>query len=257
MRPAFKCLFAVTLLVLAARAQAERLQVVADIWCPFNCQPDAPLPGYIIEVLAAVFPEDHIDYQVVPWRRAVLQTRQGVSAAAIAATAEMAHEGQLLIGQQPVGHAYDCLYVASGSTLAYHGQAADLRGVQRLGIALGYEYGEGIGEWLANEENKQKILAESGDEPARRNLRKLVRGGLDGMIEDRSVMNFLLLDPVYAGRVVSVGCNQAVPLYVAFSPKRAGADSVLEQFDQGLVALRHSGRLAQILGKYGVTDWLP
>ena len=37
MRPAFKCLFAVTLLVLAARAHAERLQVVADIWCPFNC----------------------------------------------------------------------------------------------------------------------------------------------------------------------------------------------------------------------------
>ena len=61
MRPAFKCLFAVTLLVLAARAHAERLQVVADIWCPFNCQPDAPLPGYIIEVLTAVLPEDHID----------------------------------------------------------------------------------------------------------------------------------------------------------------------------------------------------
>lgn len=187
----------------------------------------------------------------------MLQTRQGVSTAAIAATAEMAHEGQLLIGRQPVGHAYDCLYVASASTLAYHGQAADLHGVQRLGIALGYEYAEGIGEWLANEENKAKIFAESGDEPARRNLRKLVRGGLDGMIEDRSVMNFLLLDPAYAGRVVSAGCNQAVPLYVAFSPKRPGADSLPERFDQGLVALRESGRLAQILGKYGVADWQP
>jgi polar amino acid transport system substrate-binding protein len=77
------------------------------------------------------------------------------------------------------------------------------------------------------------------------------------MIEDRSVMNFLLLDPAYAGRVVSAGCNQAVPLYVAFSPKRPGADSLPERFDQGLLALRESGRLAQILGKYGVADWQP
>ena len=257
MRSALKYLLVISLLLLAARTYAERLQVVADIWCPFNCQPNAPLPGYISEVLAAVFPQEHIDYQVVPWKRAVLQTRQGVSTAAIAATAEMAKEGLLLIGRQPVGHAYDCLYVASGNPLSYHGRAADLHGVQRLGIALGYEYAEGIGEWLANDANKAKIFAESGDEPARRNLRKLMRGGLDGMVEDRSVMSFLLLDPAYAGRVTLAGCNQAVPLYMAFSPKRPGAESLPERFDQGLVALRQSGRLAQILGKYGVTDWQP
>ncbi len=257
MHSAVKCLFAVALTLLAARADAERLQVVADVWCPFNCQPDAPLPGYIIEVLASIFPQHQIDYQVVPWKRAILQTRQGISTAAIAATAPMVHEGKLLISQQQVGHAYDCLYVAPGSAHEYHGQASDLQGLQRLGIALGYEYVDGIGEWLADPANKKKYFAESGAEPARRNLRKLMVGGLDGMIEDRSVMSFLLLDSAYAGRVVSVGCNQAVPLYMGFSPKQPGADKLLEQFDHELVALRQSGRLAQILAKYGVEDWQP
>lgn len=257
MRSGFRAVFTVSVLLLSGWAYAERLQVVADIWCPFNCQPTAPLPGYLVEVLAAVFEQDRIDYQVLPWKRAMLQTRRGESGVALAATEELAREGQLLIGRQSVGNAYDCLYVASGNPLEYHGQAADLRVLRRLGIVLGYEYGEGFGEWLAMASNKDRIFVESGEEPARRNLRKLVAGGLDGVIEDRSVMSFLLLDPAYAGRVVSAGCNQAVPLYLAFSPRLAGVEQRIEQFDQGLLALRRSGRLGQILGKYGLADWQP
>lgn len=255
MRLVLRYLFAAGLLWQTSPAHAEVMRVAADIWCPFNCQPDAPLPGYIIEVLAAVFPRQSIDYQVLPWKRAMLQARQGTSTAALAATALMAREEQLLIGRQPVGHAHDCLYVAPGSSQVYRGQAADLDGLQRVGIALGYEYTEGLGAWLA--ENKPRVFTESGDEPARRNLRKLMHGGLDGMIEDRSVMNFLLLDPAYAGRVRLAGCNQPVPLYMAFSPTRPGAAGLPERFDQGLQALRKSGRLARILDKYGVTDWQP
>jgi len=255
MRAPALCLLSLLLLLAVGRANAERLEVVADVWCPFNCQPDAPLPGYVVELLKAVFPDDNIDYRVLPWKRALLQTRNGLSSAAIAATQYMAVQEHLQIGQESIGYSYDCLYVAAGSPLKYQGRADDLNALRRLGIVLGYDYSEGLGEWLARPSNKAKVFSESGDEPAARNLRKLSRGYLDGMIEDRSVMNYLLLNSEFAGRVVSAGCNQSLPLYVAFAPQQAKGAERAAQLDRGIVALRQSGELARILAKYGLQDW--
>lgn len=254
MRAPALCLLSLLLLV-AGRANAERLEVVADVWCPFNCQPDAPLPGYVVELLKAVFPGDSIDYRVLPWKRALLQTRNGLSSAAIAATQDMAVQEHLQIGQEPIGYSYDCLYVAAGNAVKYQGRADDLNSLSRVGIALGYEYTEGLGEWLARPGNKTKVFSESGDEPAARNLRRLSDGYLDGMIEDLSVMNYLLLNSEFAGRVLSVGCNQSLPLYVAFAPQQAKGAARAAQLDQGIVALRESGELTRILAKYGLQDW--
>lgn len=255
MRAPARCLLSLSLLLAAWPAHAERLEVVADVWCPFNCQPDAPLPGYVVELLKAVFPGDSIDYRVLPWKRAILQTRNGLSSAALASTQSMAEEAHLQIGQEPIGYSYDCLYVAAGRPAKYQGRADDLNSLSRVGIALGYDYAEGLGEWLARSDNKAKVFSESGDEPAARNLRKLSRGNLDGMIEDRSVMNYLLLNSEFAGRVVSAGCNQSLPLYVAFAPQQAKGTERAAQLDQGIVALRQSGELARILAKYGLQDW--
>jgi polar amino acid transport system substrate-binding protein len=255
MRAPAVCLLSLMLLLAVGRANAERLEVVADVWCPFNCQPDAPLPGYVVELLKAAFPDDSIEYRVLPWKRAILQTRNGLSSAAIAATQSMAEEAHLPIGQEPIGYSYDCLYVAAGSPVKYQGRADDLSSLNRVGIALGYEYAEGLGEWLARPSNKAKVISESGDEPAARNLRKLSRGNLDGMIEDRSVMNYLLLNAEFSGRVVSAGCNQSLALYVAFAPQQGKGAERAAQFDRGIVALRQSGDLARILAKYGLQDW--
>ncbi|MDO9320570.1 MAG: hypothetical protein Q7U01_02950, partial [Pseudomonas sp.] len=137
MRAPAVCLLSLMLLLAVGRANAERLEVVADVWCPFNCQPDTPLPGYVVELLKAVFPGDSIDYRVLPWKRAILQTRNGLSSAALASTQSMAEEAHLPIGQEPIGYSYDCLYVAAGSPVKYQGRADDLSSLNRVGIALG------------------------------------------------------------------------------------------------------------------------
>ncbi|MBX9754269.1 MAG: ABC transporter substrate-binding protein [Pseudomonadaceae bacterium] len=255
MRASAVCLFSLMLLLTVGRVNAERLEVVADVWCPFNCQPDAPLPGYVVELLKAAFPDDSIDYRVLPWKRAILQARNGLSSAALAATQDMADEAHLQVGQQPIGYSYDCLYVAAGNDAKYQGHADDLNSLNRVGIALGYDYSEGLGEWLAHSGNKAKVFSESGDEPAARNLRKLSRSQLDGMIEDRSVMNYLLLNSEFSGRVVSAGCSQSLALYVAFAPQQGKGAERAAQLDRGIVTLRQSGELARILAKYGLQDW--
>ena len=34
-------------------ATAETVTLRADVWCPFNCEPDAASPGYMIEIAKA------------------------------------------------------------------------------------------------------------------------------------------------------------------------------------------------------------
>lgn len=243
------------LLLTSACVHGAPLEVIADEWCPINCQPNAPMPGYAVEVLQAVFADDGINYRVRPWKRALLQTRMGTSTAAIAATQAMAQADNLKIGQEPVGYSVDCLYVLAGNPVHFHGHPDELNSLKRVGIALGYEYDGGFGTWLRREANKAKVFVASGDHPAAYNLAKLTKGGLDGMIEEQMVMSYMLRNATPAEPVVSAGCNPTLPLYMAFSPNHPDSDALVRQFDQGLVALRNSGQLAKILAKYGLKDW--
>lgn len=243
------------LLPLCLSVHAERLEVTADEWCPLNCQPDAAKPGYAVEVLQAVFAQDAIHYRVAPWKRAVLRTKNGTSAAAIGAGQDSAEREGLQIGQEPIGYVTDCLYVASGHAARYRGQADDLNPLRRVGVVLGYVYTEGFKEWLARPANQPKIFTATGDQPAALNLRKLKEGTLDGVIETSMVMDYLLSKAGLAETLVSVGCDRPEPVYVAFGPKGSQGDARVRQFDQGLAALRRSGKLAEILANYGLKDW--
>jgi polar amino acid transport system substrate-binding protein len=243
------------LLLATAYSHGAPLEVVADEWCPFNCQQGTAMPGYVVEVLQAVFAPDGITYRVLPWKRALLHAQRGDSAAAIGAIQDIVAAEHLQIGQEPVGYSADCLYVLAGNAVRFQGKADDLNPLKRVGIVLGYVYTEGFDQWLARPVNKPKIFIASGHQPAADNLAKLTTGSLDGMIEGRVVMDYLLRNAEFTKAVVSVGCNTPVPIYVAFGPKHSQSDALVRQLDQGLVALRSSGKLAEILAKYGLKDW--
>jgi polar amino acid transport system substrate-binding protein len=251
-----KAMFALMLLLATACVQAEKMVVAADIWCPFNCQPNSPTPGYVVDILRAAFPQKTIEYRVLPWKRTLLEIRQHKVTAAISLTQQMAIDSQLKIGKEPIGADQDCLFVAATNPLKYHNQADDLNSLSRVSVVLGYDYDEGFGAWLARPANKYKIHVQSGDDPSLSNLLKLVGGRLDGVIESGAVMNNLLLDPRFAGKVISAGCNSSLPYYVGFAADEPQVDALLSQLDQAVVALRRSGELSTILARYGLKDWL-
>lgn len=250
-----KNLWPLLLLPLCVFAQAERMEVTADEWCPLSCQPDSDRPGYGIEVLQAVFAQDQLEYRVVPWKRAVLYTQRGTSMAAIGGVSDLAELENLQIGEEPIGYAQDCLYVSAVSTTRYKGHADDLNGLRRVGVVLGYTYREGFWQWLNRAENKPRVFVASGDYPAALNLRKLTEGTLDAVIETSMVMEHLLKEFGQTDAIKSVGCDTAEPVYVAFGPKGTQGDERVVQFDRGLAQLRQTGKLAEILSRYGLKDW--
>jgi polar amino acid transport system substrate-binding protein len=243
-------------LLFSSIAHSQELTVQADRWCPYNCEPGSPAPGYVVEVLQAIFEGSgtKIRYQIVPWDRALMQTRDGNSDAAIGATQNEVNTFGLLIGSESVGNSSDCLYVAANNQMKFS-KVDDLDTLNRIGVASGYNYSEEIDAWLKRPQNKSKVFVQKGEGPAETNARNLALGRLDGLIEDHYVMQQVIVKFGLEHKVILAGCQQQTKIFVAFSPKLKNATAMVKKFDDGMSKLRQSGRLSKILARYELIDW--
>jgi polar amino acid transport system substrate-binding protein len=249
------CLFFL-IFSLPTHAGEQELIVQGDLWCPYTCEPESAEPGYVIELMHAIFDRGGIKfkYETVPWNRTLLQTRDGKASIAVVATQPEAEQYGLLIGAAAVGNPSDCLYVAPSNKLKYS-KADDLNGFKALGVAAGYTYADDVNAWLSRPENKNKIQMQTGDNPAERNAKNLALGRLDGAIEDEQVMQHIIVKFGLQHKLALAGCGKQTPVFVAFSPKLKNAHALVKMFDDGLIELRQNKQLAKILGKYGLSDW--
>jgi polar amino acid transport system substrate-binding protein len=95
----------------------------------------------------------------------------------------------------------------------------------------------------------------SGDDPPAMNIRKLKADRIDAIIEDSAVMAYTLKREKEQG-VKNIGCDpKKIPLYLAFSPKNPKSIEYAAAVDAAVIDLRKSGKLKQILAKYGLKDW--
>ncbi|HSY29638.1 MAG TPA: transporter substrate-binding domain-containing protein [Burkholderiaceae bacterium] len=241
---------------LSAAAGSQELTVQADRWCPYNCEPGTAAPGYVIELLQAIFEPKGIKirYEVVPWDRTLIQTRDGKADAAIAATQHEVDSFGLLVGSESIGDSSDCLYVGANNKIKFS-KAEDLGALKKIGVSSGYSYSADIDAWLKRPENQGKIIVQKGEEPGEINARNLALGRLDGVIEDDHVMQQLIFKFGLQHDLVLAGCQKQTKIYVAFSPKLKNARNAVKDFDEGMEALRQNGQLAKILARYGMTDW--
>ncbi|MDL5030688.1 transporter substrate-binding domain-containing protein [Pelomonas sp. APW6] len=242
----------------ASAGTGQSLLALSDPWCPFNCQPDSDRPGYVVEMLRDVFtpPTWRLSYRIVPWDRALQEVRDGQAALALVLTREQAQQHGLLIGRETVGEPIDCLYVSAGNPLRFS-RASDLDSLRQVAVVSGYEYEHAFGEWLARPANRPKIVFTRGANPAEVNARNLARGRVDGVIETAAVMQLQIQQLRLQDRIREAGCQPASPVYVGFSPRLPQAARLVEQFDQGIVEMRHNRRLARLLARYGLQDWKP
>jgi polar amino acid transport system substrate-binding protein len=73
----------------AAPARADVIRLRADLWCPYNCEPGADRPGYMVEIAREVFAAagHEIEYRTLNWVRSLEEARHGTVDGVIAATA--------------------------------------------------------------------------------------------------------------------------------------------------------------------------
>jgi polar amino acid transport system substrate-binding protein len=177
--------------------------------------------------------------------------RTGVIAGVVGALPEEAPE--LLYGM-PLGTYADAVAVRAGETLT-PSDPASFAG-WRVGVIDGYEYFGPIADYIAaNRDDRNIVQHATGARPLKTNLRKLRAGRIDMVTDAEAVLAYALEAWGLNGEVEIITASARNPIYVGFSPAIPEAAFYAEQLDAGVSALRENGRLAEILARYGLSDW--
>jgi polar amino acid transport system substrate-binding protein len=238
----------------ACPAGGETLIVASDEWCPFNCVPKSPQEGYAVDILRAVFEPAGIavEYRVMGWERAVEEARRGnVSAVIGAVRGEV--EG-FVLPEEEIGVDFFAFFVKEGDPWKYR-EPASLLG-RRLGVPAGYLLTPSIQSFSDAHKTEIDIYRAGREQPTRHNLRLLMGGRLDVVADDAQVVLYLAHSMNLPEAIEYAGFDgDHTRLYVAFSPVRQESPRYVALFDKGIRGLRETGRLDEILGRYGLIDW--
>lgn len=236
-------------------AHAETITLVADEWAPYILAPGNAHEGYMIDVAREVFKEHGItiSYSLMPWKRALEQTRKGTAHGVVGATRK--GDPDLVFPNEPLGIDQLTFWVRKGTPWRF-------RGVKSLElIALGgvdqYDYRTWLNNYITrNRHNPRKVQLISCASPQEANLRKLLAGRMDALVDNGDAVRYTagklkMLDKIeMAGKDAEWDhCG------IAFSPTHPRSNEYARLLSKGIVQLRKSGRLKQILADYGLQDW--
>ncbi len=250
--------FIMVVWVMASAAHAETITMAADSWCPYNCEPESANPGYIVEVARKAFAKHDIkvEYQILPWPRAIKETSEGKHNAIIGASRNDAPD--FIFPSIEQAFMRNAFYVKKGSNWRYSG-IKSLDSVS-LGLIRDYAYGTTLDEYIkANQNNMKRIQLASGDNALDANIKKLLAGRVGAIVEAEAVMTYKMHEQPglketldFAGSVeASIEDN----LYIAFSPVIKDSQRYADILSQEMIKMRESGELTAILKSYGLQDW--
>jgi len=255
----YRNLLLVTLICLIATPAfaAKTITLVADKWCPYNCEPGSDNPGFLIEIITQAFKKRDIgiEYSVLPWDQAIAAAREGKFNAIVGASPNDAPD--FIFPKVSQGWMHTQFFVKKGAMWHFYGKSS-LEKVT-LGVASGYIYGDTIDDYIrANANDARRIQVASGDNVLADNIDKLLGDKIGAIIEDINVMNYYLAKHGLSDKIEPAGqlpISDQNNIYIAFSPKTPQAKQYARILSEEMQNMRASGELKAILDKYSVQDW--
>ncbi len=237
---------------LSTVARADTWVVRSDAWCPYNCAPDDRHPGYLVEILqsAAQANGHRVDYQLLPYSRALLQAQQG-RITAVVGMVDFGRQG--FIFSEPLGVDSNCLVVKRGSALRYR-SPEDFDRLAPIGVNEGYGYPQEFTQWRAA--NAQRVQELAGDGTLARHAQKLHLNRITSFIENENVLAYAASHIPALRDVEVAGCMAGRdPIFIGFSSKNPKAAEIKALVDRHVASMRQSGELRKLLDKYRVKPW--
>ena len=249
--------FLVALCSIPTTVRAETITLTADIWCPYNCDPKAAHPGFMIEMAQKAFAKHGISVEYIkqPWTRAIEETRKGKYTAIIGAAVRDAPD--FVFPQVTEGKIQNVFYVKKGDKWRYTG-IDSLKEIS-LGVIADYSYNTALDEYVAAHKNDAKhIQVIAGDDALDTNFKKLIAGRIGSYVEGEFVADHYIAEHKISGQVEEAG--RAPPsvddqLYIAFGPSGKKAKEYADILSQEVTAMRASGDLGKLLAAYNIKDW--
>ncbi|MBF0443061.1 MAG: transporter substrate-binding domain-containing protein [Oligoflexales bacterium] len=269
-KPSFYALVLAALCLLPGAVFSDTLLITADTWCPYNCDPEALNPGYGIEILKRIFePLGHkVEYQTVPWARAVAMVMDGKCTGIIGALKGDCPE--CIFPEEEIGVNKNGFFVKSESTWKYN-TLDSLEKINKFSIVKGYSYGKSIDAYIADKSHESKIEIIVGEEPEKDYMPKLLKGRIDAVLENENVFKMKAASMNVQDRVKAAGFDREIEnIYVAFSPQNPKSKEYAEIFTKGIRELAKNSKdgksgqkdkaggrneIAKIMKKYKISYW--
>jgi len=249
-------LFGLLMLALSSTTYSNhdnKLILVADEWCPYNCEAGSDQPGFIIELAQKAFSslDITVQYKSIPWTRAIIEVEQGISHGLVGAGRD--EVPSFIFPDIEQGIAAHTFFVMPNTNWQYQGYASLKR--IRLGVIQDYSYGNLLNEYIIPNQPSKNVIELSGNLALSRLVEMLRLSRIDALIEDHLVFEHHLFKENAKHEFVSAGIAFEENVFIAFSPALAESRILADHLSKRMRALRKSGELATILKKYGVVDW--
>ena len=233
-------------------SQADTVTIRADEWYPMNGVPGSDKPGFMIEIAQwALAKGGHtVDYKIMPWERAVNETRNGNIDCVVGAY--QADAPDLVFPEEAMGMDDSGFYTRTGETYQH---SMDNLKTRKLAVIGGYAYDDGpIDAYIATEADN--INVSKGNDALEKNIKKLAAGRVDLVIESPPVMDAKLAEMGMSGKITLADTlDDPSALYVACSPAKPSSKDYAKLLTEGVRAMRASGELSKVMAKYGLKDW--
>lgn len=248
-----KVILAVSIFYSAASV-ADTISIRADNWYPINGEPGSENPGFMIELAQTIFKDNghQVDYQTLPWKRAVQQTAEGTFDCVVGAYKDDVPD--FVFPKEHWGLDQAFFFVQKDDSWSYTDLQALAASSATLALVGGYNYSEEFDAFA--KANASKVQYVNADNALENNIKKVLAGRATATIESKLVMSAKLKDLGLKGQLKTAGALQEpTEMYIACSPKKSSSQAYVDMIDKGTQTLRASGKLAEILSKYGVEDW--
>lgn len=251
-----KKLCCLLLLLIPYLSTADTITLVADEWAPYNMKPGSKKPGYVVELAVSIFKQHghEVKYKTINWSRAVKGVLDGEYDGAVGAAYGDCPEA--VFPQEEVGIMQNTFFVLKNNLWKYDGVSSLAK--IKIGIIQDYSYGNELDLYFNKNRNTTRVQESKGDFALVKSIKKALAGRIDVVIEDKAVFlsklkEMELLDEFKIAGYIEP--DRSSYLYISFSPKRAKSELYAKIYSDGIKEYRASGKLEQILNRYGLTDW--
>ena len=230
----------------------QRVVIAADPWCPHNCDAGSDHEGYMIDIAREAFGLAGIDVEYVnmSWARALQQARDGYIDAVVGALPGDAPD--FVFPDAAIGYSTIALYTHPDNNWQYTG--IDSLSQFTLLAINGYAYSPELDSYIERyQDDPERVWVLSGPAPLSRAIELLHQERSDVFPEDRYVMQWQLEQEDNTESLRMAAVIHESPIYVAFSPVGSDSARLAELLSEGAKALQSSGRVSEILTRYGVS----
>ncbi len=238
-----------------ALASADSLVFATGAWMPYFNKVGHQPSGYVTELLTKIMLES--GHSIIPVNFPFQRAIQGIYDGRVDVLAGVREDDidfqKVIPANEEVGSNVYAFFVRKGSSWMYTGSQS-LSNI-RLGLISGEVY-PGLELYLSSPEAKQYAQYLSGDDGFDRNIKKLIAGRVDAILDNENAINYFSHEFKNGSYLENAGyLNEPEKLYIVFSKKNPHAEEYARLFSEGIKKMRANGQLASILSRYGVEDW--